>query len=417
MIEYKRKVLKNGLTAIVHEDNSSPSVAVNILYKVGSKHEDPNHTGFAHLFEHLMFSGSANVDSFDNHIQNAGGENNAFTNADLTNFYDTIPAENLETVLWLESDRMLALKIDQKNLDIQRKVVVEEFKETCLNQPYGDVHHHLASLCYKKHGYQWPTIGKEIAHIEQAKLSEVQSFFQHYYGPDNAIIALSGNITTEVGFDLIEKWFGDSPANQQVIQQPAEEPKQEAFRSNTVYGNAPIDSIYLAFLCPKRIEADFYICDLLSDVLCNGRSSRLYSRLFKEEKLVSHIDCYLTGAVDNGLFMIEAKPADGVSLDTLRTVIWEELEKLRAALVGDEELTKVKNKVENSIVFSEMSIVNKAINLCFFEALGDVELINSESQTYQDISAAQLQQFAHQFFVQEKCSELIYLQDPKLRVE
>ena len=412
MISYKKKVLENGLTAIVHEDKSSPMVAVNILYKVGSKHEDPEHTGFAHLFEHLMFSGSKHVDSFDNYIQTAGGENNAFTNADLTNFYDVVPAENLETVLWLESDRMLNLTIDEKNLDVQRKVVVEEFKETCLNPPYGDVHHHLSDLCYKKHGYRWPTIGKDVSHIEKAKLDEVSYFFNKYYGPNNAIICLTGNIEHENGFELIEKWFGDIPSRPTGEIADEQEPEQVEYRHKLAYGNAPIESLYLAFHTPNRVAKNFYACDLISDVLCNGRSSRFYSKLFKEQKIVSHIDCYLTGAVDTGLLMIEAKPADGYTIEQVKAEIWKELELIKSELVSEHELTKVKNKVENSIVFSEMSIVNKGINLCFFESIGDIELINSESQLYQQITSEEIQENAVRMFQEAKCSELIYRQQP-----
>ena len=412
MISYKKKVLENGLTAIVHEDKSSPMVAVNILYKVGSKHEDPEHTGFAHLFEHLMFSGSKHVDSFDNYIQTAGGENNAFTNADLTNFYDVVPAENLETVLWLESDRMLNLTIDEKNLDVQRKVVVEEFKETCLNPPYGDVHHHLSDLCYKKHGYRWPTIGKDVSHIEKAKLEEVSYFFNKYYGPNNAIICLTGNIEHEHGFELIEKWFGDIPSRPTGEIADEQEPEQLEYRHKLAYGNAPIESLYLAFHTPNRAAKNFYACDLISDLLCNGRSSRFYSKLFKEQKIVSHIDCYLTGAVDTGLLMIEAKPADGYTIEQVKAEIWKELELIKSELVSEHELTKVKNKVENSIVFSEMSIVNKGINLCFFESIGDIELINSESKLYQQITSKEIQENAIRMFQEAKCSELIYKQKP-----
>ncbi len=412
MISYKKKVLENGLTAIVHEDKSSPMVAVNILYKVGSKHEDPEHTGFAHLFEHLMFSGSKHVDSFDNYIQTAGGENNAFTNADLTNFYDVVPAENLETVLWLESDRMLNLTIDEKNLNVQRKVVVEEFKETCLNPPYGDVHHHLSDLCYKKHGYRWPTIGKDVSHIEKAKLEEVSYFFNKYYGPNNAIICLTGNIEHENGFELIEKWFGDIPSRPTGEIADEQEPEQVEYRHKLAYGNAPIESLYLAFHTPNRVAKNFYACDLISDLLCNGRSSRFYSKLFKEQKIVSHIDCYLTGAVDTGLLMIEAKPADGYTIEQVKAEIWKELELIKSELVSEHELTKVKNKVENSIVFSEMSIVNKGINLCFFESIGDIELINSESQLYQQITSEEIQENAIRMFQKAKCSELIYRQQP-----
>jgi len=410
VIKYKKKVLGNGLTVIVHEDNSSPMVAVNILYKVGSKHEDPEHTGFAHLFEHLMFSGSKHVDSFDNYMQTAGGENNAFTNADLTNFYDVVPSENLETVLWLESDRMLNLTIDKKNLDVQRKVVVEEFKETCLNPPYGDVHHYLSELCYKKHGYRWPTIGKDISHIEKAKLEEVSTFFNKYYGPNNAIICLTGNIKYDQAFEQVEKWFGDIPARPTGVIEDIEEPEQTKFRTCTAYGNAPIDSLYLAFHTPNRVADNFYACDLISDILCNGRSSRFYSKLFKEQKIVSHIDCYLTGAVDKGLLMIEAKPAEGYSIEYIKEQIWIELEQLKAEIISEHELTKVKNKVENSIVFSEMSVVNKGINLCFFESIGDIELINSESQLYQKITAEEIHEHANKIFQKDKCSELIYKQ-------
>lgn len=408
MIEFSRFELENGLRVLVHEDNSTPMVAVNVLYDVGSRDESPEKTGFAHLFEHLMFGGSANVPDFDEPIQMAGGENNAFTNSDLTNFYDLMPAENLEIALWLESDRMLSLNFDQKVLDVQRKVVVEEFKESCLNQPYGDAWHHLSDMAYKKHPYRWPTIGIIPKHVEDARMEDVKDFFFKYYGPNNAIIVISGNVTFEKTKRLIEKWFGDIPRRNTPKRNLPKETPQKEFRAKIQEANVPVDSLYLVFHSPARGADDFYISDILSDVLCNGPSARLYRRLVRENQLFSNIDCYITGTIDSGLLVIEGKLAKGTTLEKAETVIWKELEELRNDLIPEIELQKWKNKVESSLVFSEASILNKAINLAFFELLGNPNRINEEVDLYEKITTDDIQKMAQKIFRKENCSQLFY---------
>ncbi len=412
MINFSRFELANGLRVLVHEDDSTPMAAVNVLYDVGARDELPDKTGFAHLFEHLMFGGSLNVPDFDDPIQLAGGENNAFTNNDMTNFYDTLPAQNIETAFWLESDRMLSLNFSRKVLNVQRKVVVEEFKETCLNEPYGDMMHLLSDLIYKQHPYRWPTIGLETSHIEGATMKDVRQFFFKYYRPNNAILVVTGNVKTEDIRLLAEKWFGDIPRGEVPPRQLPAEPEQTEFRQFTKEANVPVDSIYLAFRMAARSDPDFYVADLLSDILCTGPSSRLFRHLLKERQLFSSIDCYVSSYLDPGFFLIEGKPAAGVSLETATAAIWEELEKLKRELIEATELQKIKNKAESNLIFSEMSALNKAINLAFFELLGDADLINKESEIYQKISAEDLQRVANQLFRLENCSQLNYVARP-----
>lgn len=382
--------------------------AVNVLYNVGARDESPDKTGFAHLFEHLMFGGSANIPDFDTPIQMAGGENNAFTNNDITNFYDIMPAENLEVALWLESDRMMSLNFDERVLEVQRKVVVEEFKETCLNEPYGDVWHHIADMAFKVHPYRWPTIGKVPKHVEDATLDDVRSFFYRYYRPNNAILAIAGNVNAAEVKALVEKWFGDIPSGDPMERKLPQEPPQKRLERRINEANVPVDAIYLAFHMPARSHPDYYVADLISDVLSNGSSSRLYRRLLKEQELFSSIDCYVSGSIDPGLFIIEGKPADGVSLDQASAAIWKELQELKDSPIPEEELQKLKNKMESTLIFSELNILNKAINLSFFELLGDAELINTEAGFYQRVTTADLHRVANEILTEENCSELYY---------
>ncbi len=392
----------------MHEDDSTPLVALNILYKVGAKDESPEKTGFAHLFEHLMFSGSANIPNFDDPIQMAGGENNAFTNNDITNFYDILPSENLETAFWLESDRMLSLNFNEKALEIQKKVVVEEFKETCLNQPYGDVWHHLSDMAFKVHPYRWPTIGKVPQHVENATMDDVKHFYFKYYRPNNAILVVAGNVTEARVRQLAEKWFGEIPAGDDYQRTIAPEPPQKKLEKRINSAPVPMDAIYLAFHVPERTSRDFYVVDLLSDVLSNGKSSRLYKRLFKEKELFAHIDAYVTGSVDPGLLIIEGRPAEGISLEEAKEAIWKELELLKNEGIGQQELQKWKNKVESTLAFSELSILNKAINLAYFEMLGDADIINKEIGWYQAITTEDIHRLANSILTEENCSELCY---------
>ncbi|MFK8101823.1 MAG: M16 family metallopeptidase [Saprospiraceae bacterium] len=408
MIEFSRFELANGLKVLVHEDRSTPMVAMDVLYNVGSRDELPSKTGFAHLFEHLMFSGSTNIDDFDDIIQNAGGESNAFTNSDITNFYDIVPAENMETVFWLESDRMLSLNFDEKALAVQRKVVVEEFKETCLNQPYGDVWHHLAELAYTVHPYRWPTIGKVPRHVEEATLEDVKDFFYKYYRPNNAILVVAGNTTLAEVEALSQKWFGDIPAGKVPKRQIPIEPKQLNFNQRINEAQVPVDALFLAFHAPGRADEDYYAADILSDILCNGPSSRLYRKLYKEQKLFTSIDAYVTGNIDPGLLIIEGKPATGITIETAEAAIWQELEAIKEEGISEAELQKHKNKIESTLCFSEANVLNKAINLAFFELLGDAGLINEEVNFYQRLRTSDVEEMAHKILTKNNCSELRY---------
>lgn len=409
MISYHRKVLDNGLKVIVHEDSSTPLVAVNILYHVGSINEDPNKTGFAHLFEHLMFSGSENVPDFDEPIQVAGGESNAFTNCDCTNFYEILPAENVETALWLESDRMKSLVCDEKAFRVQQKVVLEEFKETTLNQPYGEVWHTITEATYKEHPYNWPTIGKVPKHIEEAQLDDVQNFYKKYYRPNNSIIVLAGNISAERGFSLVEKWFGDIPPGETVAKAWKQEPDQMHYQRIIKKANVPLKSAYMAFHMSGRLHDDFYVCDVISDLLSGGRSSRFYQRLYKEQELFSYIDAYITGTVEPGLFLMEGKPNPEVSNDAAIDAIWTELEELKAGKISETELQKVKNKIESALIYSEVSALNKAINLAYFEMVGNVDLINKQTALYQDVTIEDIVSVSNKIFNKKNCSEILYL--------
>jgi len=408
MITFERFKLANGLTVIIHEDKSTPMVAVNVVYNVGSKYEEPDKTGFAHLFEHLMFGGSINIPDFDDHIQDAGGENNAFTNTDLTNFYEVLPAENIETALWLESDRMLQLRFSKKSLDTQKKVVIEEFKETCLNEPYGDMWHHLSRLCYEVHPYQWPTIGKDISHIAEATLDEVKTFFYHYYRPDNAVLVLAGNIDVKKGIELVEKWFGSIPAGHYTKPNYLYEPPQIEFRQDILRQDVPHDAVYQGYHMAGRMDDGFYACDLLSDVLANGRSSRFYQRLYKEQELFSTIDAFISGTVDPGLFIIEGKTMPGISMEKAKKAIKLELDMLKNDLISEQELSKLKNSVESSLLYSEVSVLNKAISLAYFEVLGDADMINIEAERYHNVTAEDIRNAAQQVFREDNCSEVLY---------
>ena len=408
MITFSKFTLDNGLRVIVHEDHSTPMVALNLVYDVGSRDEDPNRTGFAHLFEHLMFGGSENVEDFDTPIQNAGGENNAYTNSDLTNFYDILPAENLETALWLESDRMKKLSFNREVLDVQKKVVIEEFKENCLNQPYGDLWHHMSALAYKKHPYSWPTIGKVPQHIEDATMEDVQAFYYRFYRPNNAILSICGNVKLDEVKSLCEKWFGDIekgdiPEKSFVLEEP-----QQSFREKEVKANVPSESLYLAFHMDKRLSEEYYHCDLITDVLADGRSSRLYQILVKEKQLFSSIDAYISGSFDPGLIVIEGRPMSGVDLASAELAIWEELEKLKTTEISDSELVKLKNRVESSLEFSEVNVTSKAMSLGYFELLGDAEMINQQAEKYNSITPLQIKTTSQKLFVRENCCKLIY---------
>lgn len=408
MIQVNRYTLANGLRIVHNEDDSTQMVALNLLYDVGARDEDPSHTGFAHLFEHLMFGGSLHIPDYDTPVQNAGGENNAWTNNDITNYYITLPHQNVETGFWLESDRMLSLDFSPKSLEVQRQVVIEEFKQRNLNQPYGDASHLLRELAYESHPYRWPTIGKEIAHIAQATLEEVKDFFYRFYAPNNAILAVTGHISFEENIRLAEKWFGPIPArNISPRQLPAEKP-QTAVRRKTVERKVPVDAIYMAFHMSNRMHPDYYVYDMITDILSNGRSSRFIQSLVQEQKLFTSIDAYISGSLDEGLLHVTGKPVEGVSLEQAEEAIWKELEKMKTVPVSEQELEKVKNRYESEQIFNNINYLNVATNLAFFELTGKAEDINEEVGKYRAVTAEQIQATSARCFVPENCSILYY---------
>lgn len=408
MIDYKKTTLSNGLRVLVHEDATTPMAVMNILYDVGARDEDPEKTGFAHLFEHLMFGGSVNIPSYDAPLQRVGGENNAFTSNDITNYYITLPANNLETAFWLESDRMLSLAFSEQSLDVQRNVVCEEFKQRYLNQPYGDVWLHLRPLAYTTHPYRWATIGKELAHIEQATLNDVKAFFFKHYCPKNAIMVIAGAVNYDEVIALSEKWFGPIPAGEKYVRNLPKEPKQTAARRKEMKAKVPMDAIYKCYHVCSRTDQAYYATDMLTDILSRGYSSRLYQRLLKEQGLFSDIHAYMTGDIDNGLIVVEGKLSKGVSREQAETAIDLELEGMKNEPVPAEELEKVKNKIESTMIFAEMNLLNKAMNLAYFELLGDASLANAELDKYLAVTAADIQKTALEVFQEQNCSTLFY---------
>ena len=408
MIKYDRFQLANGLRVLVHEDASTPMVVVNVLYDVGARDEDPKRTGFAHLFEHLMFGGSINIEDFETPLQLAGGENNAYTTNDFTNYYIQLPAENIETAFWLESDRMLSLAFSEKSLEVQRKVVMEEFKEHYINKPYGDVWFKMRELVYKQHPYRWMTIGSELSHIETAQLTDVKNFFFKYYRPMNAILVVAGKTTTAQVKALAEKWFGDIPAGEKYVRNLTQEPPQQEARRLTVKAEVPIDALYKAYPMASRIEPGYYVADLLTEVLGGGTSSRLHQSLIKEKKLFSQIDCYHTGSNDPGLVVIEGKLIKGVTMEAADDAINEELEKLRAAPISEKELTKVKNKTESAIVFEDMSVMNRANSLAIYELLGDAGMMNTELEKYRAVTTDEMLEASRRIFDPRNSNTLYY---------
>lgn len=409
MIQFEKFKLKNNLTVIVHQDKSTPMACLNIIYDVGARDEDENKTGFAHLFEHLMFGGSINIPNYDEPLQLVGGENNAFTTNDITNYYCTVPSENLETAFWLESDRMLSLAFDKKSLEVQRSVVIEEFKQRYLNQPYGDVWLLLRPLIYKVHPYKWATIGKEIKHIEDATMEDVKAFFKEHYNPSNAVLVVAGDVEVEQVKQLAEKWFEPIDAGVKPKRNLPVEPPQTEYRSLTVERDIPINSIYRAYRMCARTDAEYHTIDLISDILSRGNSSRLYKNLIKDKQLFSDIHAYVMGDFDKGLFVISGKVNDGVSIDAAEAGIDAEIAKLQNELVAADELQKCKNKVESTVTYSEADVLNKATNLAISELLGDANLINLEIENYQKVTAEQIKEQANKILQKTNCSTLFYL--------
>ena len=409
MVNFERFSLSNGLRVIVHQDTSTPMAVMNVMYDVGAKDEDPNKTGFAHLFEHLMFGGSINIPVYDEPLQMAGGENNAYTTNDLTNYYIQLPAENLETAFWLESDRMLSLAFTDSSLEVQRKVVCEEFKEHYLNKPYGDVWLKLRDLAYEVHPYRWMTIGKELSHIENARLQDVKDFFFKHYRPINAILVVAGNVTVDQVKTLAEKWFGTIEAGQRYSRQLPAEPKQTKAKKLEVKAEVPLDALYKCWHIYSRMDHRYYVSDLITEVLGGGGSSRLFQSLVKEKKLFSNIECYHFGTTDAGLLTIEGKLVKGIKMEEAEAAINEELEKLKKEKISENELQKVKNKTESMIAFEDMSLMNRANSLAYYELLGDASLMNTELERYNKVTVEDVQQLSNEIFTPENSSTIWYM--------
>jgi predicted Zn-dependent peptidase len=408
MLQFEKFTLANGLRVLVHRDESTPMVAVNILYDVGARDEEEGRTGFAHLFEHLMFGGSVNVPEYDEPLQMAGGENNAYTTNDVTNYYIQLPLKNIDTAFWLESDRMLSLAFSERSLDVQKKVVCEEFKEHYLNKPYGNAWHLMRTLAYKVHPYKWPTIGQNLEQIETAQLDDVKKFFFKHYRPVNAVMCVAGNVTTEEVKALSEKWFGDIEAGTPYVRQLPKEPRQTEARMQEVHADVPLDALYKAWHMGGRLGADYYAADLITEIMGSGMSSRLYRKLVKEQHLFSSISCYHTGSLDAGLLVIEGKVTEGRTLEEANAAVEAELAALVKDGVTEAELEKARNKIEAMIAFEDMSLLNRANNLAFYELMGDAGLINAEWDRYNAVTREGLQQVAATIFDTANSNTLYY---------
>ncbi|MEO6232953.1 MAG: pitrilysin family protein [Ferruginibacter sp.] len=408
MIQFDKFTLDNGLRVVVHEDESTPMVVVNVIYDVGARDENPEKTGFAHLFEHLMFGGSINIPEYDEPLQMAGGENNAFTTNDLTNYYCQLPAENIETAFWLESDRMLSLAFDENSLEVQRKVVCEEFKEHYINKPYGDAWHKMRSLAYTTHPYRWMTIGKELKHVEDATLQDVKDFFFKHYTPANAILVVAGNVTTERVKELAEKWFGPIPAGVKYDRDLPIEPKQTAPKSMEVKENVPLDALYKCWHIYSRLDKRYYVTDLITEILSGGGSSRLFQALVKEKQLFSHIDCSHYGSTDAGLLSIEGRLVKGVKMADAEAALMQEIVALQQEGITEKELQKVKNKTESMMAFEDMSVMSRATSLAMYELLGDADLINKELNSYQAVTSEEIMLESRVIFDDKNSNTLYY---------
>jgi zinc protease len=408
MIRYSKFTLDNGLRIIVHEDVSTPLAAMNILYNVGSRDEDPEFTGLAHLFEHLMFGGTEKIPEFDKHLLIAGGENNAFTNTDITDFYITLPSENIETAFWLESDRMNLLDFSQRNLDIQKSVVIEEYNQRYLNQPFGDAMLIMRPLAYRTHPYRWATIGKDISHISNITLDRIRDFFLTHYAPNNAILTLAGNIETETALGMAEKWFGKIERRNIIPRDLPAEPGQTEERRLEVEKDVPVDALYKAWHTGPRTGDDFYTLDLLTDLLAGGESGRLYTKLVRQKKLFSEINAYITSDIDPGLIIFHGKLMKGVDIQYAEESVVKVIDELKEKYPPLSEMEKVKNKYESSTVFANTNVLNKAINISFYDLIGKPELINTEVDLYRKIDRIMVVEASRKYLDQSNCSTLYY---------
>lgn len=403
-----RHTLSNGLRIVHHEDPTTQMVAVNVLYDVGARDEDPAHTGYAHLLEHLMFEGSVNIPNYDTHVQLAGGENNAWTNNDLTNYYIALPCSNVETAFWLESDRMTGLALTEESVEVQKGVVIEEFKQRHLNRPYGDVQHLIRSIAYKVHPYRWPTIGICPEQIEQATLSDVQSFYRRYYNPSNAILSVVGNIPFDEVVRLSEKWFGPIPRCSITPRELPQEKPQERIRRRTVYRHVPADMLVMAFHMGDRKSREYHVCDLITDLLSAGQSSRLIRHLIHDRRLFTNIDAYIQGSIDCGLLYIMGRLTEGTTLKQAERAVWEELEALKHTATDPDELNKVRNRSESERTFNNINYLNRAVNMAQLELIGQDRELTDELARYCSVSVEDISQTVRKVFTKKNSSVLYY---------
>ncbi|MGM0580286.1 MAG: M16 family metallopeptidase [Bacteroidota bacterium] len=408
MIKYNSFTLDNGLHVFVHEDKNTPLAVVNLLYDVGSRDEKPDKTGFAHLFEHLMFGGSKNIPNYDEPLQRVGGENNAFTSPDVTNYYITLPAQNIETAFWLESDRMMSLSFDPKVLEVEKSVVIEEFKQRYLNQPYGDLWLKMRPLAYEKHPYQWATIGKEISHIENATMEDVKDFFFTHYRPNNAYLVVAGNVETEQIKELAIKWFGEIPSGENRERKLPQEPKQEKAKFLEIEADVPVDALYKAYHMPAKTDEKYYATDLMSDVLGRGKSSRLYKKLVKEGGVFSGLAAYVTGSVDPGLLVISGQVSSGISLENADKAVRQIIKELQEEEIANKELEKVKNQAISTTVYGEVDILNRAMSIAFGAAMGNPNLVNEEIDLIKSVSTKDIHEASNKILREENCSTIYY---------
>lgn len=410
MIHYEKFTLNNGLKLLIHENSETSICTINALYDVGARDEDRHRTGLAHLLEHLMFEGSENIKSYDDELQLAGGESNAFTNSDTTNYYLYLPSQNIETGFWLESDRLLGLNLTEEKLNIQKKVVLEEFEETTHDVPYGMVWHYLRNMSYKVHPYRWPVIGEKPDHIAQVELSHINDFYTKHYQPQHTIWVVSGPNKTDEVLKLADKWLGGIENKSKYLRAlPEEQWSSRSYQELDLQENVPANALYFAFLMPERNHADYYACEFISDVLATGQSCRLIQNFVKKQQLFSYIDCFVTGDIDKGLFVIEGRLMPDVPVEKAEKAIWLELEKLTEKEIPEQEINRVKNQIESHITFSETSTMNMAINLALYEQMGDAEEVNLEIHKIRSLTSSHIQTVAQKLFRKQNCSLLRYL--------
>lgn len=407
-IPFTRHRLSNGLTLIIHQDTTTPLAACNIVYHVGSRDENPEQTGMAHLFEHFMFSGSVHIQNFDTELQKIGAVNNAYTSQDITHYYAILPANNLETLFWLESDRMLSLGFEQEQLDIQKHVVIEEFKENFLNRPFGNLWHHFYHQVYQQYPYRWLPIGEKIEHIESVTMSDVKDFFYRFYRPNNAVLVVSGNVVPEEVIALAEKWFGNIPAGVPIVRNYPKENTQKESRFQLIEDNFPYELLVKGWLMCDRLNPDFYAHDLLSDLLGAGHSSYLYRKFVTEESLFTSLSCHISAVAGPGTFVIMGTPTEGVSLEEADQQLSDYLHNFTFDGNLPHNLQKVKNRVETILLNNEIKIEERSSILAVSETISCIEDYEKEKENYFAVSETKIKELYPKLLDKTKSNTSFY---------